>query len=159
MPNWICGTFRVKGKKENIANLIENGFKPVDGCETTGIEKSPNIEFGYRKNGYDCVWLEDTKRQFVEFDSIYPFPVENKNNTDFMFCCDFRGAWRIDIGGITELAKKYGVYIRVNGYECGMQFEETYEVDDEGTEIEHTVKRYERCADWVWLCASPNMGG
>jgi hypothetical protein len=57
---------------------------------------------------------------------------------------------------IVEIAKKYKIDIRVNGYEKGMEFEQLFEVSRNG---EVKCESFIQYADYTWECPMPLLGG
>lgn len=79
-----------------------------------------------------------------------------KENGEFQFSSSFKSAWAIDTEPLANIAKKYEIDIRVNGYEMGMQFEQLLEVSRNGTVKCESFIQYE---DYEWECPMPLLGG
>lgn len=173
MPNWIEGTFRFRGSKENVKKFIMEGLKPVSnfGCEekfqsTIKFEEDEYIEIKFTLNNQnedskkkypDYLYIPHTHRHFVKLDSYgYISSQSCKKNNDLVFATNFKAAWSIDTEAIVQVAKEFQIDIRVNGYERGMEFEQLLEVDRNGVikcdrDIEYT--------DYIWECSMPLLGG
>ena len=152
MPNWIEGTFRVKGSKENIERFILGALKASDDREG-GVIRDDEMFFVNESGG--SLWLVDSSRQFLDEEYIEPFKTKDGK---YIFSCRYRGAWGIDRERIVALSEEYGVRIKVNGYERGTQYEEMLDVDN-GKIVGQRKIEYEEYEEWVWNCDMPNMGG
>lgn len=173
MPNWINGTFRARGTKENIKKFLMEGLSPSSsfGCEEKVereiiFEDDDYFEFKYtlenkeddsKRNSPESLHIPNTRRNFVELDSWGEITVhKTKNSEDFMFATRFKGAWAIDTDAIKDIAKEYEIDIRVNGFECGMEFEQLFEVNRTGWIACESVIQY---MDYTWECPMPLLGG
>lgn len=156
MPNWIEGTMKLRGKKENImrfldTEIVANGFggdisKYVDRNISNGF-----VEYEFSNDPY----VNGTKRMFVDESYIY------MENEDECVCLEIRQAWSFSPSGDEDLrlwedfAKKYSIDIKLFGIECGMQFAQEM-IAIRGEKVINNRKHYE---NWVWDCPFPNMGG
>lgn len=169
MPNWIKGTFRARGEKENIKRFIMEGLTPVDlGGNEQNISREIDDEDDYfhitfklesenTKDKYpDYLHIAGTRRQFLEYLCLGEINVYKNKNGDYQFAQSFKGAWGIDTDHIEEIAKKYEIDIRVNGFECGMEFEQLFEVSRNGQIKCNSVISYD---DYTWQCSMPLLGG
>lgn len=169
MSNWIEGTFRARGKKENIKKFLLEGLGACYGLKiTTEIDenddslyvtfKNPEAdESDYKSKYHDTLYIKNTRRHFIEDlcgGEIYAY--RKKSNGEFQFNSSFRSAWAIDTEPLVNIAKEYEIDIRVNGFECGMEFEQLLEVSRKGQIICESVISYD---DWGWQCSMPLLGG
>ena len=167
MPNWIEGTFRARGEKENIHNFLMSGLTPVD-CMggTIKTEKVISEEGDYFSvtfiniNGEEecyegSLHINNTRRQFLEVDygDIY---IQEKKDKEIQFAVKFKGAWALDTDHLKEVATKYKIDIKVNGFECGMQFTQLFEVSRSGKIKSDSVIGYD---DYLWNCDMCLLGG
>lgn len=143
MPNWIEGTFRARGNKDNIKKFILEGLEACYRLKiTTEIEENDDSLYVTFKNPEAAendkieypktLHIKDTRRNFIEdlcMGEIYAY---KKENGEFQFASSFKSAWAIDTKPLANIAKKYEIDIRVNGYEMGMQFEQLLEVSRNG---------------------------
>ena len=169
MPNWIEGTIRFRGSKENIKRFATEGLQL---CGGIGEKRT---EISYEEDDYIeiCIsqvsnekdserqyprrmYIPHTRRNFVDGDMNDICIHKNKKRDDFVLVLEFRGAWAIDTDGLTAVAKEYEIDIRVNGYELGMEFEQLFEVSRKGTVRCDSVIQYE---DYSWECPMPLLGG
>ncbi len=168
MPNWIEGTFRARGSKENIKRFLLEGLEP---CGEYGKNKEISKEITYDEDDYleiefkyadneeeypKTLHIAGTVRQFVEGLFCGTIDASKTKNGDFQLALDYKGAWRIDQKHFLELTKKYEIDIKVNGYERGMEFESFFEVNRKGQVVCDCYKEY---SDYTWECPMPLLGG
>lgn len=166
MPNWIKGTFRARGSKEDIKKFIMEGLGAISLIsEEEKIKKELSyedddfLEFAFERidddKNVEMLHISGTNRHFLELEFGCINAYKTKKD-DFYFASYFRGAWGIDTDRIAEIAKKYNIDIRVNGYECGQEFEQLFEVSRKG---EIKCKSYIEYEDYLWECPMPLLGG
>lgn len=157
MPNWVKGTFKARGARENIEKFVLNGLEGVgffgNAVGEIKITYQHEDETDFSFGDADCMWIKDTHRHFLECGGIEAY---ERRDGSFIFYCPFKAAWGIDEDSIAALAKEYGIKIRANGFECGMEFEQTVEADENGNIVLSEVKKYD---DYSWECPMPGMGG
>lgn len=157
MPNWIEGTMKLRGKKENIMRFLDTEIvaNSAGGDISDYVERDIGdgfAEYEFKNDPY----VNGTRRMFVKDSYIY------LENDDEFVCLDIRQAWSFspregdeDLQVWADFAKKYNIDIKLFGIECGMQF--TQEVIALRNErVISNVKCYE---DWDWDCPFPSMGG
>lgn len=164
MANWVEGTFRARGSKDNIKKFIMEGLNAISYLGKEKIKKElyyeddDLLEFRIKRTDIDenvkTLHIAGTNRNFLEIQGR----IESYKNEkgDFYIAESFKSAWSIDIDKIVEIAEKYKIDIRVNGYERGMQFEQLLEVSRNGTVKCEAFVQY---ADYVWECSMPLLGG
>lgn len=166
MPNWIKGSFRARGSKEDIKKFIMEGLGPIGliiGEEKIkkelSYEDNESLEFAFERlddgKRVEMLHISGLNRHFLELEVSCINAYKTKKD-DFYFASYFRSAWGIDTGGIVEIAKKYNIDIRVNGYECGQEFEQLFEVSRKGKIKCESYIEYE---DYLWECPMPLLGG
>lgn len=162
MPNWCEGNMRLRGKPEHIVAFLKN--------EIVCCARTPDLK-GISEHKVRCEYIDEectiykpdeigargwfyiagTKRHFIEREWIYcavdgVYPV----------CIDgFKAAWVIDPEPYIEKSKRYGIDIKIVGFEKGMGFMQTVEIVN-GVLIRNEEKKFD---DWIWDCPMPNMGG
>ena len=157
MPNWVEGNFRARGKKKDLLKFILEGF------EYAGLDESktyaPTLneyedEMGVEFGGYMTLWVKDTHRNFVEGDSVWMYTSHLKKG-EYQIILPYRAAWSINSEAIGNIAAKYNIDIKVNGYEAGMCFSQVIEAERDGMVTEDSTDYN----DWLWECDMPMMGG
>ena len=160
MPNWCEGTFRARGKLEDIKRFILKGIGAAgnDICRIKEVEpqQETGVSFEIETN-YGMVWLIDTKRQFLELTDMDILDVYKTGpNGQYIFMAPLKAAWAIDEDGMSILADRYHISIKANGYEKGGGFEHVVEVNSAGVYVERKIKYY---TDYEWDCPMPLLGG
>ena len=160
MPNWCEGIFRARGELGNIKRFIEEGLGAVEGdsLEVIGEERyEEDIAMDYEiKTEHGLVWLKDTHRHFLDFSDWDYLTVYWNNKREAQIVAQFQAAWDINEMDISKISKEYGIAIKVNGFERGIEFEHSVETTANGMVKESVVKRYE---NYGWDCAMPLLGG
>ena len=156
MPNWIEGTMKLRGKREDIARFFREG---LDASDRHKLEDQVKDD-----SGEDYLWfcfvndphIAGTRRAFIVDDCVEMY------DDIGVACVDIKQAWAFDAGSETEdlkkwknISEKYNVDIRLYGIECGMQFTQEI-IIVRGRKPIVNEKQYE---NWDWDCPFPNMGG
>lgn len=175
MPNWCQGVLKIRGPKENHVRFFKNGLLGMERSSdsntivTVPIEKwyleDEEIISVYRNPGM-WIWIQDTKRAFLDFDShdeICTLFYENKNDrSDYISVLPIKQAWGIDYEEFSALAKKYELFMRIFAVEQGMGFWCDADIDKTGkitlssSLLDSNIESY---CDFVWKCPYPILGG
>ena len=159
MPNWIEGTMKLRGTREDIARFFREGLEtsnqpnPEDRKnQVTDSSGNDWFDFSFKNEPY----IRGTRRAFITDSSVY------MEDDEGVVSVDVKQAWAFDAGSETEdlrkwknISEKYNVDIRLYGIECGMQFTQEI-IIVRGRKPIVNVKEYE---NWDWDCPFPNMGG
>ena len=163
MPNWCEGSLKVRGSYENLKRFCREAFsvyepKMIDG----DLEhvKNPDL-FKIETDDEDCffaeacdtAYIEGTRRNFIE-----PCYIEFYRDWDpesMTIAFPFKAAWGIQPEPYIELSKRYGVDIRLYGFERGMGFNQEIII------INGKLKKNDEITfeDYTWECVMPNLGG
>lgn len=162
MPNWVKGNIRLRGRASAIIDFLKN---EIVSCSYFGgkiLEHATLFEYEddeciikQSPECHGCGWfyIKGTQRNFMEGDMLYVY-LENEGVETV--CIDgFKAAWQVLPEPYIEKSKKYGIDIKIVGFELGMQFMATVDVSD-GVLIQNEEKKFD---DWYWDCPMPNMGG
>ena len=156
MPNWIKGTMKLRGKREDIARFFREG---LDASDHNKLEDQVKDD-----SGEDYLWfhfvngphIAGTRRAFIDDDYVEMY------DDIGIACVDIKQAWAFNAGSETgglqrwkDISNKYNVDIRLYGIESGMQFTQEIIIVRGKDPIEN-VKQYD---DWDWDCPFPDMGG
>ena len=159
MPNWIKGTMKLRGKREDIYRFFKNGLNPSnwpkpEDRENQVIDESGEnyLEFSFCNEPH----IAETRRAFITDDNVF------MKDDEGTVCIDVKQAWAFDAGHESNdletwknISKKYNIDIRLFGIECGMQFTQEI-IIVRGRKAIVNEWQYE---DWDWECPFPNMGG
>lgn len=160
MPNWICGTLKIRGMNENILRFFNEGLNAYgfsNGEEIVlprdeWVEENHNDEYHYHEwNIKTWAYVDGTQRAFVTEQEIY----FQEGEGDQIVTMDFRQAWSFTASELVKISKLFGIDIRVYGFEQGMQFCQEIEVIAGVIKLDRMIK-YE---EWDWECPMPRMGG
>lgn len=159
MPNWIEGTLKLRGKRENIRNFIKN---EITASELYGVKSDINeqviddsgddyLDFTFK----DEPWIEGTRRAFITNEYLW---MEEDYGVAVL---SIKQAWSFnsndeDLDRWKEIARNYDIDIKLYGIECGMQFCHEIIITEKGSRVVENVIQYE---NWDWDCPFPNMGG
>lgn len=160
MPNWIEGTMKLRGKREDIYRFFKGGLDPSSWAGETNKIEEQVLDFsgeGYLSFGFkDEPHIKGTRRAFITDCDVY---MEGKEG---IACVDVKQAWAFDAGRDSKdldnwkaISDKYNIDIRLFGIEMGMQFTQEI-IILRGRRPIVNEKQYE---DWDWECPFPNMGG
>jgi len=149
MPNWCTGVLKVRGKKENILNLLAE-FAPFldveSDDETISIQSNDKIHVfnGVRRS---------LKQGGKINDEFY------LHNDEFIIIFDNVDiAWGMcaEEHGWCEMSKKYDIDFRWHGFEQGVQFHQDTEII-KGELKKDFAHKYD--GHYEWDCVHPNWGG
>ena len=178
MPNWIEGSFKMKGKYEDILRFFKEGINVYDDKWNASSKKNEYIA----KPKKDWMYIDESVYQDIKFKTeLRGCRIENMSNKwayiegterafikDYIPChiteydkgfsvavCNVCQAWGFREDNWVDLAKKYNVDIRLFGIECGMGFQEYIEIIN--GEITKNESPDFDCFEWD--CIFPWMGG
>ena len=161
MPNWIEGTMKLRGKREDIKRFLDNELDVSSyHGEKRSIEEQVQCNSGDEYTEYtfkDEPYIKGTRRAFVTDDYLY------MDGDEEIVCIKIKQAWSFDVTpDDRELAlwkdnaHKYNIDIKLYGVECGAQFCQEVIALKNSDRVINNVIGYE---DWCWDCPFPNMGG
>lgn len=163
MPNWVEGTFRIRGPKENVLKFAAEGLSAVAYNGPITVKRYEeddgviHFDFMDAKLGGppDMLYIEGTKRHFLD-DISYGIDVYENNEGEYQLVAPFQAAWSINLDNLEAIADKYGVDVKANGYELGFQFEQIIEINRSGKVLAAKKIKYN---NYGWECAMPLLGG
>lgn len=159
MPNWIEGTMKLRGKREDIAKFFREGLDASTWVEPGNkedqiIDNSGDdyLEFEFKDEPH----IVGTRRAFITDDYVY------MEEDEGIVCVDIKQAWFFnatdnssDLKKWKSISDEFNLDIRLFGIECGMEFTQEI-IIVRGKEVIENVKQYE---NWDWECPFPRMGG
>lgn len=169
MPNWIEGTLKIRGTKENIEYFIKNGIDYNDYKYDLG---NSDLKNGYLKTvavpRVDCdivsdkydlsvknvrdLHIKETRRMFINSDKIEGYWRDLDKE---IIVIDIQQAWNFDNIELEKLSSKYNVDFYLFGTEKGMEFCQEVEVVDGKTTKNDCIE----FDDFEWECPDPRLGG
>ena len=162
MPNWCEGMLKIRGKQEDVFNLLAENLQ----VWKTIIIKEPKIDMREEidkeaivvdKEG-ESIWvkktayIKGTRRNFVEPNNINVWKGKDGNAC---IAVEFKAAWDVESEPYIKLSKAYNVDIKIEAFERGMEFSR-YILIENGNLKEDKETEYD---DYVWECVMPNLGG
>ena len=163
MPNWCEGYLKIRGKREDLINFIENEILLMNYIDADNI-KEQNIKlefydfeyfFGYDKNEKQYLYLKNSQRFFIEDESIR-FQYDERENAPHYLMLHIRRAWSIkNEKMLAEDSKKYHLDFNVYATERNMEFEEYITIID-GEITRNETKEYD---DFSFEAINPELGG
>ena len=170
MPNWCEGNLRLRGTADAILEFIKNevqivgrsrGSLDINECGPEVVDEygEASVKAPKQAEGWFMVsiYIKNTVRNFIdgrEF-NLYLGDEEDRANVRTVCIDGFRAAWGIVAEPYVEKARKYGIDIKIVGFECGMQFAQIIEIIN-GELVKDQEVKFD---DWDWECVMPNMGG
>lgn len=162
MPNWCKGMLKIRGKQEDVFNLLADNLQVWE----TVIIREPKFDARKeldkeaikidRENETIYVektaYIKGTHRNFVEPNDIIVYKGKDGNAC---IAVEFRAAWDVESEPYIELSKAYNVDIKIEAFERGMEFSR-YILIENGNLKKDKETVYD---DYVWECVMPNLGG
>ena len=165
MPNWCEGYLKIRGKKKDLINFIENEIVLIKRESIISEQKLVDIKmqddglcecfFKYNKSYNEFLYLKNTRRFFVESEELSFY--HGGNDDDI---CNItlwiKQAWGIDIQTLlVEHSKKYSLDFNIFASESGMEFEQYITIVD-GKLLKDEVRKYD---DFWFEAVNPDLGG
>ena len=162
MPNWCEGYFKIRGKKEDIVNFVENEIRLVKSkdifsepeyLEIKMIKDSYEYRFEHKNSFKEYLRLKNARRFFVESEEISFYYHEDEV---CYLTLEIKQAWYIDVQELlVEHSKNYHVDFNIYASENGMEFEQYITVID-GRLVRYEEKIYN---DFKFEAINPSLGG
>lgn len=163
MPNWSEGYLKIRGKREDLINFIENEILLMNYIDADNIEEE-NIKlefydfeyfFGYDKSERRYLYLKNSHRFFIEDESIHFQYDERENALHYLMLHVRRAGSVINEKMLVEDSKKYHLDFNAYATERNMGFEEFLTVIDG-----NLAKSETRCyKDFNFEAINPELGG
>ena len=163
MPNWCEGYLKIRGKKKDLKNFIENEIRLVklksilsgpEYIDIKMIDDSMECSFKYNKSYSEFLHLKNSRRFFIESEEISIFSVYD--DTDCYLTLEVKQAWGIDVQELlVEHSKNYHVDFNIYASESGMEFEQYITVIN-GELVKNEEREY---TDFQFEAINPELGG
>ena len=156
MPNWVAGTFKIRGTQKNIISCLNDLFvnddctvEPLrEGSDLLVIKGNPKIR-GYHMNGIRGAMIDYGGDYLVDVDDC------DTEGEIIVELDKFRQAWVINADDFKEVSLKNNVDFKIYGYEAGNKFEQEVEII-KGEVTENNNYGYE---NYDWECPFSKLGG
>ena len=165
MPNWCEGTLKVRGNPQNILRFINEGLN-VYTVNDEKLDKKEWLEIHDNGGSFEVffnkkdIYVEGTKRAFINLSSISNEYVDINKKAEFEVCCfAVSQAWGFKKEDWMAIAKKYCIDIKLYGIERGMGFVEDWLITDCGETFIDNSPVFEDYKDFLWNCPIPFLGG
>lgn len=145
MPNWCEGSFKIRGKFEDLKRFCKEELKE----HIIIADTEDFFEMKLKKAAY----ISGTRRDFITSKEIYFSNIDNEDKV--VVAMDFIAVSEIYPEPYLELAKKYNIDIRLYGFEKGLQFNQEVIIEDNKIKKNETIK----FDNYEWDCIFPNLGG
>ncbi|WP_455938974.1 hypothetical protein [Gemella morbillorum] len=164
MPNWCEGYLKIRGKKKDLINFIENEIVLIK--QESIISEPQYIDVKMQDDGIDCsfkynksfkefLYLKGTRRFFIESEEIAFYYGYDEDEVCYL-TLNIKQAWGIDIQSLlVEHSKKYSVDFNIFASECGMEFEQYITVVG-GKLLRNEERDY---TDFRFEAINPDLGG
>lgn len=165
MPNWCEGYLKIRGKKKDLINFIENEIVLIKRESIISEPQYIDIKmqddglcecfFKYNKSYNEFLYLKNTRRFFVESEELSFYHDGNDDDICNITLC-IKQAWDIDIQTLlVEHSKKYSVDFNIFASEKRMEFEQYITVVD-GKLLRNEERDY---TDFRFEAINPDLGG
>lgn len=160
MPNWCEGRIKIRGKFSDVVSCIKNSFEGVKYYkgEVLNAPENITIDDNYISDGEfqiffrDTVYIKNTRRAFVDGDCCI---IAKNQDSQVIAVIQFKQAWAVVPENYIEMSKTYNVDIRIQAFECGMEFSQDV-IIEKGKITQNNTIKYD---DWGWDCPVPDWGG
>jgi hypothetical protein len=157
---------RLRGKRSAIKEFLVNELETTYYLSALDVKTKPVIveDDGYEitikgqaEEGafWPAIYIKGTQRNFIRSMDFYVYLDEGDDEIQTVCIDDVEAAWGFLVEPYLEKSKKYGIDIRIVGFERGMQFQQEIEIVN-GELFDNNEITYD---DWLWECPMPNMGG
>ena len=167
MANWCEGSLRIMGPKKNIQEFLLDGLEPHESM-LEKLKTNKSYSHGFLepcedekkielKDGdilfFSSCHIKDTERGRVSYVEVYLSEYEDDDVISIALNAKFAGCIKAD--ELLNICQKYGIDIRIYGFERGMEFNQDIEIID-GEITKNNLVEYD---DYTWDCISPERGG
>lgn len=165
MPNWCEGYLKVREKKKDLINFIENEIVLIKRESIISEQTLVDIKmqddglcecfFKYNKSYNEFLYLKNTRRFFVVSEEL-SFYHDGNDDDICNITLWIKQAWGIDIQTLlVGHSKKYSLDFNIFASESGMEFEQYITIVD-GKLLKDEVRKYD---DFEFEAVNPDLGG
>jgi hypothetical protein len=168
MPNWCSGVLKVRGKKKDILNFLNNGIERIgyprdkDDNYTKYPLNAQLDEYGdvfckeTDEEHHSWLYFKDSRRLFIEKNIEWYFNYGIEDDEEEIQALDIKQAWNLEPDYFIDISKKYNVDFKMMGFECGGCFTQEIEVV-KGNLVLNKVNEYKE--NYWWEVYDPRLGG
>ena len=166
MPNWCEGYLKIRGKKKDLINFIENEFviakseSVISGIEYIDIRMEDDglgeCRFEYESSYLKKIKLKNTRRFFIKSEELSFYYDEEDEGAICHITLWIEQAWAIIVQPLlVEHSQKYSLDFNLYASESGMEFEQYITIID-GRLVRYEEKKYN---DFNFEAINPSLGG
>lgn len=166
MPNWCEGYLKIRGKKKDLINFIENEFviakseSVISEIEYIDIKMEDNglgeCRFEHESSHLKKIKLKNTRRFFIKSEELSFYYDEEDEDAICHITLWIEQAWAIIVQPLlVEHSQKYSLDFNLYASENGMKFEQYITVID-GRLVRYEEKIYN---DFNFEAINPSLGG
>ena len=163
MPNWCEGYLKIRGKREDLINFIENEILIVELTDKKMNAKNVKMHtnkvwysFSIKDNKNTVLYFKDSNRCFIDQYKISFFEFLNDEKYPIRYLTlNIRKAWDIDEKVFKSYSKKYHLDFNIFASESGMKFERYITITD-GKIVKNKTKYFH---DFYFEAINPELGG
>ena len=164
MPNWSKGVLKIRGKKKDIINFLNNGIERY-GYSKKGedyAELPLNIQFDEfggiffketDEEHHSCLHFKNSRRLFVDGDIEWYFGSDE--NKEEVVVLDIKQAWKVDEDYFVNSSKTHNIDFKLMVFENGCCFTQEIEVV-KGELILNRITEYRK--NYNWEVYDPRLG-
>lgn len=166
MPNWCEGFLKIRGKKKDLINFIENEFviakseSVISKIEYIDIKMEDDglgeCRFGYESSYLKKIKLKNTRRFFIKSEELSFYYDEEDEDTICYMTLWIEQAWAIIVQQLlVEHSQKYSLDFNLYASESSMEFEQYLTIID-GRLVRYEERTYN---DFNFEAINPSLGG
>lgn len=166
MPNWCEGYLKIRGKKKDLINFIENEFviakseSVISGIEYIDVKMEDDglgeCRFEHESSHLKKIKLKNTRRFFIKSEELSFYYDEEDEDDICHITLWIEQAWAIIVQPLlVEHSQKYSLDFNLYASENGMEFEQYITVID-GRLVRYEEKIYN---DFNFEAINPSLGG
>ena len=166
MANWCEGYLKIRGKKKDLINFIENEFviakseSVISGIEYIDVKMEDNglgeCRFEHESSHFKKIKLKNTRRFFIKSEELSFYYDEEDEDAICHITLWIEQAWAVIVQQIlVEHSQKYSLDFNLYASENGMEFEQYITVIN-GELVKNEEREY---ADFQFEAINPELGG
>lgn len=166
MPNWCEGYLKIRGKKKDLINFIENEFviakseSVISGIEYIDVKMEDDglgeCRFEHKSSYFKKIKLKNTRRFFIKSEELSFYYDEEDEDAICHITLWIEQAWAVIVQLLlVEHSQKYSLDFNLYASEKGMEFEQYITVIN-GELVKNEERIY---TDFQFEAINPELGG